>query len=231
MQLTDNLDVEDKLCNGSEGNVKYIHICTSNSCAKDGGTIYVQFDNEKSGKKKLNFLPDKLQSCVPILVSARKFSYSLLGKNKKSNLIFCERKEFPIALAHAKTIHKSQGSTIDHMAGDLDTTPKGGKQPCSTSRELFYALPSRFRRRDLIQILNFHEDKIKHNNEALKDIERVGRDCLFVYEHPLEKLLGNKICLNNTIGWQDHFFFFLISTIPSIVLYFVLLGPKLVVQE
>ena len=51
MQLTDNLDVEDKLCNGSEGTVKYIYICTTISCAKDRGIIYIQFDIENSGNK------------------------------------------------------------------------------------------------------------------------------------------------------------------------------------
>ena len=104
MQLTDNLDVEDKLCNGSEGTVKYIHILTTTS--KDVGTIYVQFDNKKSGKKrKSNSLPEELENCVPVLVKARKFSYSLYGKNK-SNLIFSERKQFPIVLAHASTMPK-----------------------------------------------------------------------------------------------------------------------------
>ena len=52
VQLTDNLDVEDKLCNCSEGTVKYVRISTSTNSAKDGGTIYAQFDNEKSGNKR-----------------------------------------------------------------------------------------------------------------------------------------------------------------------------------
>ena len=41
VMLTANLDVEDKLCNGSEGTVKYVHIRTTTSSAKDGGTIYI----------------------------------------------------------------------------------------------------------------------------------------------------------------------------------------------
>ena len=79
----DNLDVEDKLCNGSEGTVKNIHIRTTTGSAKDGVTIYVQYDNEKSGnKKKSNSLPEDLQSCVLILVELGKISYSVHGKNK-----------------------------------------------------------------------------------------------------------------------------------------------------
>ena len=170
---------------------------------KDGGTIYVQFDNEKSGnKRKSNSVPEELQRCVPIQVKSRKFSYSLHGKNKKSNLVLCEHKQFPIVLVHATTIHKTQGSTTDHMIGDLDTTTKGGKHPCPIMRGLVYTLLSRARRRGLIQILNFHEDKIKHNKDALKEMERMRRDSPFVYEHPLQKLHGNKICLNNIRDWQ-----------------------------
>ena len=76
--------------------MKYIHIRTITSSAKDGGAIYVQFDNEKSGNTRnytRNYIPEELQSCVPILVKTRKFSYSLHGKNK-SNLPLCERKGF-----------------------------------------------------------------------------------------------------------------------------------------
>ena len=133
--MTDNLDVEDKLCNGSEGTVKYMHILTTTSCAKDG-TIYVQFDHEKSGKKrKSNSLPKEFQSCVLILVKARTFSYLLHGKNKYSNLMLCERKQLPIALAHTTTLHKTQGNTIDHMTGNHETTTKGGKHSHVKFRE------------------------------------------------------------------------------------------------
>ena len=155
-------------------------------------------------ERKSNCLPEELQSCVPILVKARKFLYLLHGKNKKSNLILCERKQFPLVLAHAKVIHKTQGSIIDYMTVDLDTTNKGGKHPCPIFQGLVYTLLPRARRRDLIQIFNFHADKIKHNKEAWKEMERIRKDCPFVYEHPLEKLQGNKIRLNNIRDWQPH---------------------------
>ena len=65
--------------------MKYIHIRTATTSAKDGNTIYAQFDNEKSGdKRKSDSLLEEFQTCVPILVKTRKFSYSLHGKNKKS---------------------------------------------------------------------------------------------------------------------------------------------------
>ena len=78
------------------------------------------------------------------------------------------------------------------MTGALATTTKGGKHSCPISQSLFYTLLSRARRRDFIEILNFNEDKIKHNKEALKEMEHMRRDYPFVYEHPLEKLHVSK---------------------------------------
>ena len=89
------------------------------------------------------------------------------------------------------------------MTGNLDTTTKGSKYPRPNLKGLVYTLRSRARRRDLIQILKFHGDKIKHNKEK----EHMRIDCPFVYEHPLEKLHGNKIYLNN--AGQIIFFYFL----------------------
>ena len=82
--------------------------------------------------------------------------------------------------------------------GDPDTTTKGVKHPCPISQGLVSTLHAR--RQDLIQILNFHEDKIKHNKEALKEMEHMKRECPFVYEYPLQKLHDNNICLNNIRG-------------------------------
>ena len=62
-----------------------MHIHTTTTSAKDGNTIYTQFDNEKSGdKRKSNSLLEEFQTCVPVLVKTRKFSYSVHGKNRKS---------------------------------------------------------------------------------------------------------------------------------------------------
>ena len=209
--LTDNLDVDDKLCNGSEGTVKYIHIRTTISSAKHGGTIYVKFDHEKAGnKRKSNALPGELRECVPIVALSKQFSYAPPGgKNRYKNAIRCERKQFPLVLAHAITIHKTQGSTQDHMTGDLNRETRGGKYQCPIMKGLVYTLLSRARKRTTLRILNFDQSYIKHNDKALKEMELMAIDRPFVFDHPLEILKGNKICLNNLRGWQAHIKHFL----------------------
>ena len=209
--LTDNLDVDDKLCNGTEGTVKYIHLRTTITSAKHGGTIYVKFDNEKAGnKRKSNALPEELRECVPITVIEKEFSYSPPGaKRGYKNAIKCERKQFPLVLAHAITIHKTQGSTQDYMTGDLNRETRGGKYLCPIMKGQAYTLLSRASKRDKIRILNFDESKIKHNDKALEEMECMQRDRPFVFVHPLENITGNKICLNNLRGWQAHIQHFL----------------------
>ena len=44
---------------------------------------------------------------------------------------------------------------------------------------------------------------------ALEEMERLRKDSPLVYEHPLQKLSGIKICLNNIRGWQAHITHFL----------------------
>ena len=131
--LTDNLDVDDRLCNGSEGTVKYIHLRTTISSAKHGGTIYVLFDDEKAGnQRKSNSLPDELQGCVPITVKTKKFIYVPPGGKKRfDNSIQCERKQFPLLLAHATTVHKTQGRTLDYLTGDLDNSTRNPNRKIS----------------------------------------------------------------------------------------------------
>ena len=40
-------------------------------------------------------------------------------------------------------------------------------------------------------------------------MERMRRDCPFVYEHSLEELHCNKFCLHDIRGWQAHISYFL----------------------
>ena len=215
--LTDNLDVDDRLCNGSEGTVKYIHLRTTISSAKHGGTIYVLFDDEKAGnQRKSNSLPDELQGCVPITVKTKKFIYVPPGGKKRfDNSIQCERKQFPLLLAHATTVHKTQGRTLDYLTGDLDNSTRNPNRKISKHflTGLVYTLLSRVRRRDTIRIQNFHKDLIVHNEEALKEMERLRKDCPFAFEHPLQAITGTKICLNNIRGWQAHITHFLSNRI------------------
>ena len=199
VMLTDNMDIGDRLINGSIGTV--IHIQSRRLNGTASGTIYVKFDDEKAGNKlKDNRLRGELKHCVPVSVIHKEFQY----KNKKGTKIRAERKQFPLVLAHAITIHKSQGSTLEYMTGDMDQTTGKGNRKAPVSAGMFYTLLSRARSRDKLKILNFKESHIKVSQAVVQEMERMRRDCLFSWNHPLIEMKGTKICLFNIVSWNLH---------------------------
>ena len=110
--LTDNISVSDRLINRSIGTVKHLDRRSKPLCS----TIYVKFDDPKAGNSmKDRRLRGELNECVPITARAKKFP---LKKGKST--VIAERKQFPLILGHAITAHKSQGSTLAYMQGDLN---------------------------------------------------------------------------------------------------------------
>ena len=105
VMLTDNVSVSDRLINSSLGTIKHLDKRSKPLCS----TIYVKFDDLKGG----NSLKDRR---LPLQVTARSKKFPL--KKGKSTVI-AERKQFPLILGHAITVHKSQGSTLTYMQGNL----------------------------------------------------------------------------------------------------------------
>ena len=128
---------------------------------------------------------------------------------KGKTTIKTQRKQFPMILAHAITIHKSQGDTLDYMKGDLDQTSQSGKGKAPVNPGQFYTLLSRAKSRDKVQLLNFDVSHIKVNEAALKEIERMRKESKFSWQHPLLKMSGNKMCLFNIRSWNAHIKHFL----------------------
>ena len=76
----------------------------------------MKFDDPKVGNSlKDRKLHGELKECEPITARAKKF----LLKKRKSTVI-AERKQFPLIFGHTITAHKSQGSTLPYMQGDLN---------------------------------------------------------------------------------------------------------------
>ena len=125
-----------------------------------------------------------------------------------------------------------QGATLDHVTGDLNDSTKHPKKKISKFflKGIVYTLLSRVRTRDTIRIQNFHEDLIVHNEEAVVEMERMRKESSFEFEHPLEKVQGNKICLNNIRGWNAHIAHFLSEKL-LVAVFCVLLKRKQEIQS
>ena len=142
--LTDNVSVFDRLINASLGTVKHL----DRRLKPLRSTIYVKFDDPKAGNSlKDRRLRGELKKCVPITARAKSFP---LKKGKST--VIAERKQFSLILAHAITVHKSQGSILTYMQGDLNrssgkktATGKNYQQPIFQCQ--FYTLLSRAKSR------------------------------------------------------------------------------------
>ena len=70
--LTGNINVFDRLINGSIGTVKHLDIRSNSFCI----TIYVKFDDTKTGNSmKDRRLWNELKECVPITYRTKKFPF------------------------------------------------------------------------------------------------------------------------------------------------------------
>ena len=202
--LTDNQDIGDKLINGLIGTVKHLDRVKDNNTPF--GTIYVKFDDPQAGNKlKDRRLLDELKECVPIKPISKRFPYKHRGTT-----IIAERKQFPLILAHAMTIHKSQGSTLEYMSGDLNQTSRSGNRLAPIGQGMLYTLLSRAKSRDKLQLLNFDAERhIKTNKSAVVEMTRMRKECMLSWNHPLIEIRGNKICLFNIRSWNLHIQHFL----------------------
>ena len=88
-------------------------------------------------------------------------------KKGKSTFI-AERKQFPLILGHAVTVHKSHRSTLAYMQGDLNRST--GKKAAIGKN---YQQPSCAKSCDQVLLLNFEPDDINVNESALDEMVRM----------------------------------------------------------
>ena len=111
VMLIDNISVSDRLINGSIWTVQHL----------DGKsnllfiTMHLTFDDPKAGNSlKGRKCCGELNECVPITARVKRFSLK-----KVKITVIANKKCFPLILGNAITMHKSQGTTLFYMQGDL----------------------------------------------------------------------------------------------------------------
>ena len=106
LSQTANLPEKLKLC---VGEIKRLYRRSKQLCS-----IYMKFDEPKAG----NSLKDR-KFCGEVKeyvsIPAREKRFPL-----KKTTVIAERKQFLLMLDHAITVHKSQGSTLAYIQGDLN---------------------------------------------------------------------------------------------------------------
>ncbi|CAG2231658.1 unnamed protein product [Mytilus edulis] len=120
VMLIKNEDTADGLVNGVMGTVISIKDFSPNSLPS---TIYVHFDNERVGRNA------KVQKLI-----SGKHCVGLKPSSEDIPLSNCVRKQFPLKLAWACTIHKVQGLTVEECVVDLNKCFTYGQAYVALSR-------------------------------------------------------------------------------------------------
>ena len=102
--LTLVFSISDRLINGLIGTVKHLDRRSKPLYS----TTHVKFDNPKADKSlKDRRLHDELKESVSITARAKRFPL------KKENFtVIAERKQIPLILGYAITVHRSQGNIL-----------------------------------------------------------------------------------------------------------------------
>ena len=158
VMLVSNVDVSDGLSNGVTGTVSHIVVLADTVV-----TVLVEFDNPKVGikAKRLSHYRDNHPNAVPVTRHEIGFD---IGKRKCVN---ATRRQFPLKLCWASTIHKVQGLTTESIVVSFEGRFFAGQA---------YVALSRVKTLKGLYILNFDEKKIFVDKAVREEMERLRKD-------------------------------------------------------
>ena len=158
VMLTYNLDVTDGLSNGATGTVSHIVIIAGTVV-----NILVEFNDPKIGvkAKRLSQYRQNYPNSVPI--SRQEASFNI-GVRKCINAI---RRQFPLWLSWASTIHKVQGLTTDSRVVSFEGKIFPGQA---------YVALSRVTSLNGLNILKFDPAQINADCAVVREMERLHKN-------------------------------------------------------
>lgn len=154
-----NVNVQDGLTNGSPCVVKKLDFRVPGF--KRCSIVWVLFDEPSIGsatriKYAHLYTKDICKSWTPIVEISQKFS---VGRHKSC---YVTRRQFPLRLSCAKTIHKAQGSTLNNVVVDLGTRKQ---------EHMHYVALSRVRKLQNLFILSLNEQRIAVSSNVVSEMQ------------------------------------------------------------
>lgn len=189
-----NINVEDGLTNGTPCLIKKLDFRIENSdrCS----IVWVQFDDPSIGRQarlqyRHLYKREILHTWTPVLELTRKFSFQYFKAYSIT------RRQFPIHLAAAKTIHKAQGSTLSGAVIHFGTR---------RNDHMHYVGLSRVTNMENLHISHLAEEKISVSDQALEEMGRLRTDAKLVPCLPSFSCKeGFKILYHNCRSLKRHF--------------------------
>lgn len=193
-ELCINIDIRDGLTNGTPCTIKKLDFRVEGfeRCS----IVWVLFNSDDIGnkcrKQYSHLYNDSISfSWTPILEITRKFQYNYY------NSFQITRRQFPLTLASAKTIHKAQGCTLSSAVIHLGP-PK--------IEHMYYVGLSRVQNLSSLYLLDFSEGNIKVSSAVEEEMCRLRNHAQLNFSIPLLcEMRGFKIVYHNTRSLHKHF--------------------------
>lgn len=192
--LTVNLDTADGLTNGASCQVTKIDIQEHEKYAC--GTVWVQFQDKSTGRtlraaNKHLYKRGYSKDWTPIQPMVKQYAAGQKGQAQ------VQRFQFPLRPAHAKSIHRSQGDTLERAVLDLTTSRR--------INHIHYVAISRLKTLDGLFIINLQEDKISIDKNVQAEMTRL-RQTPLTFQHRLlpEIPLDFKLVFLNASSLHKH---------------------------
>ena len=193
--ITCNIDTNQGLANGMGCYLRQVSYLDNRN---KPSIMWVELDDEKAGKdhrKKYQrfYTTDIDHKWTPIFSCKRTF---YTGRQN----IAVMREQFPLRPAAARTVHKSQGSSVSNIVIDLQNFRK--------VPHCHYVALSRVRNKSGLKLIDLAEDKICIDQKVVKEMKRLRENHKIVlcytppYRFPKDSL---KVCFLNARSLHKHF--------------------------
>ena len=180
VEISTNIDIADGLTNGASGVLKLLPpIPDDSSTMIASGTLWVLFDDVNIGRnvRSVNenlYMGDIDKNWTPIPTIKKQMKIS------QHSTITATRFQFPLRVAAGKTVHRSQGQTLQSAVADFQHAKGHHKH---------YVALSRVTDPNNLFITNFVKDEIRTDKRVTDEMERLRQNPLkiplpFIYNHP-----------------------------------------------
>jgi hypothetical protein len=170
---------EEGIMNGARGYIDFIETVKDHSDKNAPDKvkhIWVKFNDETIGEKyRRDMNSDRKEDFKNLIddlavpIKPVRTLFKLTTRNKDSTNIEIEREQFPLQLAYAMTVHKSQGQTLDQVI--IDFSPEEGKKRPYISPGLFYVAITRVGSGDRLFLRSYDPSYIMSNTKIEGQIQ------------------------------------------------------------
>ena len=157
VMLNMNVDVSDGLCNSAIGTVSDVTFDRATTTTIKA--VWVKFDNPIVGAHSRAVLSNSSYPSATRIIRSEVLITSSASGNLQTT-----RRQFPLCLAFATTIHKVQGLTLDSIVVSFGHFSPAG---------MYYVALSRTRAFNGLKLLSFNRAGIKASNDVKQEMKRL----------------------------------------------------------